>query len=412
VGALGASINSRTGMGRTITITSGKGGVGKTNVSLNLAIQLAAMGKLTCLFDADLGLANINILLGLQPERDLKDVILNGLSIPEVLIRNQMGVDILPGSSGVEALADLPPDKVERLIISFEDMSGYDFVLIDTSAGISKNVIGFCLASPEVVVVITPEPTSLTDAYALLKVLTLNGFKGSVRIIVNQCRDASHAKEVYNKFRAAVAKYLQVNLSPIGMIYQDPKVTDAVRRQTPLMTLYPECSAAKCIRKIAERLVANGTEDSMPSDSAAFWQRWLLLLGSPLKLPERKVKRQEPPAVESTPPTVGEAGPGSTAASVEPAPVVNEPVSIPVPPPSPPETTTVKADGTLPPWVEKLAQSMSVIADELRQFRQVVEGNGKPAQGNGQGAKAKSGSVPEPIALDLEAFLRDRNGAR
>jgi flagellar biosynthesis protein FlhG len=312
----------------------------------------------------------------------------------------------------VEELADLPPDKVERLITSFEEMAGYDFVLIDTSAGISKNVIGFCLASPEVVVVITPEPTSLTDAYALLKVLTLNGFKGNVRIIVNQCRDASHAKEVYNKFRAAVAKYLQVNLSPIGMIYQDPKVTEAVRQQTPLMTLYPECSAAKCIRKIAERLVVNGTEDSMPSDSAAFWQRWLRLLGGPLKLPERKVKRPDAPAVESTPPIVREAGRSSTAVSVEPASVVNEPVSIPVPSPSPLETTTVKADATLLPWVEKLAQGMSVIAEELRQFRQAVEGNGKQAQGNGHGAKTQPGSVPEPITLDMEAFLRSRNGAR
>jgi flagellar biosynthesis protein FlhG len=399
-------------MGRAITITSGKGGVGKTNVSLNLAIQLASMGKLTCLFDADLGLANINILLGLQPELDLKDVILNGLSISEVLIRNQMGIDILPGSSGVEELADLPPDKVERLITSFEDISGYDFVLIDTSAGISKNVIGFCLASPEVVVVITPEPTSLTDAYALLKVLTLNGFNGSVRIIVNQCKDASHAKEVYNKFRAAVAKYLQVNLSPIGMIYHDPKVTEAVKRQTPLMTLYPECNAAKCIRKIAERLVANGTGDSMPSDSPAFWQRWLRLLGAPLKLPERKVKRPEPSAANSAPLTATEAEPSPTAAPVEQAPVLNQPVSVPVTPPLPVETNMGKTDAALLPWVEKLAQSMSVIAEELRQFRQLVEGNGKPAQGNGQGAKVQCETIPEPIVLDVEAFLRGRNGAQ
>jgi flagellar biosynthesis protein FlhG len=311
----------------------------------------------------------------------------------------------------VEELADLSPEKVKRFITSFEDLSGYDFVLIDTSAGISRNVIGFCLASPEVVVLITPEPTSLTDAYALLKVLTLNGFKGSVRIIVNQCRDASHAKEVYNKFRAVVAKYLKVNLNPIGMIYQDPKVTQAVKHQTPLMTLYPECSAAKCIRKIAERLVANGAEDSMPSDGTAFWKRWLRLLGSPLKLPERKEKRPEAPAVEIAPPTVTEGDPESTAASVEPAPVVSDPVPIPVTAPSPPEATTAKTDAALLPWVEKLAQSMSVIAEELRQFRQVVEGNGKSAQGNGQGAETHSGNVPEPVVLDLEAFLRSRNGA-
>jgi flagellar biosynthesis protein FlhG len=399
-------------MGRTIAITSGKGGVGKTSVSLNLAIQLAAMGKLTCLFDADLGLANINILLGLHPERDLKDVILNGLTISEVLIRNQAGVDILPGSSGVEELANLSPEKVRRFISSLEDLSGYDFVLIDTSAGISRDVIGFCLASPEVIVLITPEPTSLTDAYALLKILTLNGFKGSARIIVNQCRDASHAKEVYNKLRAAVAKYLKVNLSPIGMIFQDPKVTEAVKRQTPLMTLYPQCSAAKCIRKIAERLVTNGKEDLVASDATAFWQRWLRLLGGPLKLPDRKEKRPEAPVVEIAPRAVMEAGPESTAPPVEPAQMVNEPVPVAMPAPSPPEAHTVKTDAGFPPWVEKLAQSMSVIAEELRQFRQVVEGNGKSAQGNGQGPKAQSGKVPEPIALDMEAFLRSRNGAR
>jgi len=399
-------------MGRTITITSGKGGVGKTNVSLNLAIQLAAMGKLTCLFDADLGLANINILLGLQPERDLKDVVLNGLDIAEVLIRNQMGIDILPGSSGVEELADLSPEKLERLITSFEGMAGYDFILIDTSAGISKNVIGFCLASPEVVVVITPEPTSLTDAYALLKVLTLNGFKGSARIIVNQCRDASQAKEVYNKFRAAVAKYLKVDLNPIGMIYQDPKVTEAVKRQTPLMTLYPESGAAKCIQKIAERLVANGREDSMPGDATAFWKRWLRLLGGPLTLPERKVKRPEAPSGEITPPTVLRARSDSTAASVEPSPMVNEPASIPDTAPSSQEATAIKTDAALLPWVERLAQSVSAIAEELRQFRQSVEGNGKPPRGNGNGAKTPSAKVPEPIVLDMEAFLRNRSGGR
>jgi len=150
----------------------------------------------------------------------------------------------------------------------------------------------------------------------------------------------------------------------------------------------------------------------MPSDSAAFWQRWLRLLGGPLNLPERKVKKPEPPAVESAPSPVRESGPVSTGSPVEPAPVVNEPVSIPVTASSPLETTTERADAVFLPWVEKLAQSMSVIAEELRQFRQAVEGNGKPAQGNGQGTKVQGKLVPEPIALDLEAFLRDRNGAQ
>ena len=133
-------------MTRTITITSGKGGVGKTNISVNVALHLASLGYRTCLFDADLGLANINILLGLSPEYNLEDVISDRHSLQDIIIRNYKGIDIIPGSSGVEEMANLESDQVDHLIQSFSELDGYDFLLFDTSAGVSRNVLAFCLS--------------------------------------------------------------------------------------------------------------------------------------------------------------------------------------------------------------------------------------------------------------------------
>ena len=183
-------------MTRAITVTSGKGGVGKTNISLNIALRLSSLGHKTCLFDADLGLANINILLGIRPTYDIQDLIDNRQTLQNVLFSSH-DIDILPGSSGVEELANLAPDKISALLQSLTPLSKYDFLIFDTSAGIAKNVIAFCLSCPEVVVVITPEPTSLTDAYALLKVLSANKYKGSIKVVVNQCPDIKAAKSGY-----------------------------------------------------------------------------------------------------------------------------------------------------------------------------------------------------------------------
>ena len=135
-------------MARTITVTSGKGGVGKTNLSTNLSLHLAALGHRTCVFDADLGLANINILLGLYPEHTLEDVILNEQPLSSIIIRNHLGIDIIPGSSGVEKIANIDSEHVDALIKSFSLLEDYDFLLFDTSAGVSKNVVSFCLSSP------------------------------------------------------------------------------------------------------------------------------------------------------------------------------------------------------------------------------------------------------------------------
>ncbi|RLB18632.1 MAG: MinD/ParA family protein, partial [Deltaproteobacteria bacterium] len=273
-------------MPRIITITSGKGGVGKTNISLNVALYLASEGHRTCLFDADLGLANINILLGLQPEYTLKDLILDGRTIDDIIIRDYKGIDILPGSSGVEQVANLDPSRTQELIGALSQLEDYDFLLFDTSAGISKNVISFCLATLELVVIITPEPTSLTDAYSLVKVLSMNGYQGKLQVVVNQCKDFSAAKSVYNKFRGAIQKYLGMQVYALGVVFEDPKVVEAVKQQEPLLIRYPGSLASQCIRKIGQKLL-DGTDEELSSVQVeGFWKRWLGVIQGPLKLKE------------------------------------------------------------------------------------------------------------------------------
>ena len=286
---------SRSHTTRTITITSGKGGVGKTNISVNLALHLATLGYRTCLFDADLGLANINILLGLNPDHDLEDVISNRHSLQDIIIRNYNQIDIIPGSSGVEKMANLESAQVEQLIRSFSELDAYDFLLFDTSAGVSRSVIAFCLASSEVVLVITPEPTSLTDSYALLKILSLNGFKGKAKIVVNQCQSVSIAKLAYNKFKGAVQKHLAMDVMPLGIIMQDQKVLEAVAAQQALILLYPKSNASKCIKNITKNLLKIPPEDLEISSMLSFWTKCLQVMKSPFLTVSKKGKKRIEP---------------------------------------------------------------------------------------------------------------------
>ena len=278
---------------RIITVTSGKGGVGKTNISVNLALHLAALDNRVCLFDADLGLANINILLRLDTEHDLEDVILERRSLQDVMIRDYKGIDIIPGSSGVEKMANLEDEQVEQLAGSFSELEGYDFLLIDTSAGISKSVLAFCLASSEIMLIITPEPTSLTDAYALLKVLALNGFNGAVRTVVNHCKSIKVAKLVYSKFKKTVKKYLHVDIKLLGIVIQDQKVTEAVKTQQALISIFPDSAASKCIKNLAKNLLGHHPENLQSSGMASFWNKCLQLMKSPLNINGLAKKKKE-----------------------------------------------------------------------------------------------------------------------
>ena len=257
---------------RVLAVASGKGGVGKTNISVNLGLALAKEGYRPCIFDADLGLANINILLGIEPDYSLEDVISGERDLNEIIVRDYHGVDIIPGSSGIEKVANLEKEAIDKLTSSLSTLDSYDFLIFDTSAGISKHIIAFCMAASELLLVITPEPTSMTDAYALLKVLYLNNYEGEVKIIVNQCKDKNQAKEEYSKFYSAVKKFLNKKVSPAGILVSDSKVGESVKQQEPFFLKYPESNASKCMRFIVENLVLKEPAEEVRQDMSSFWK--------------------------------------------------------------------------------------------------------------------------------------------
>ena len=264
-------------MARIITITSGKGGVGKTSISLNLSLALAAEGFKVCLFDADLGLANVNILTGLYPKKDLESVISGQFSLTDILIKDYQGIDIIPGSSGVEKLADLTRTETGTLISAFLDLDAYDFFVFDTSAGISSQVLSFCMASHEIILVVTTEPTSLTDAYSMLKVLSKYGYDCPVKVIVNQVTSGKAAQKAYARLKQTVGRFLSAKIQPLGIIASDKNVRASVISQTPFFILFPDTVASRCISAIAEKLIKTQREtQDIPLEF--FWDNCLSFL--------------------------------------------------------------------------------------------------------------------------------------
>lgn len=411
---------------RTVTVTSGKGGVGKTNLCINLALHLSALGRRTCIFDADLGLANVNILLGLDPEYTLKDVIMGDRVLQDIIIRDHRGVDIIPGSSGVEEMADLDPDRMEGLTAAFSGISGYDFMLFDTSAGISRNVLSFCLASSEVLLVITPEPTSLTDAFALIKVLSLNGFEGRARVVINLCRDAASARKVYKKFGGAVAKYIGMEVLPLGVVYRDDQVTEAVKRQEALVSIYPDAAASRCIRKIAERLSTDSTASLEGFDPERFWSRWFGLMNGSWDLGGDRVRKKERgpqsgPSLEKG----GNRGAGEMQRGMNPSETPDDPGLEEGSPLKGPRRGGSEFPGEMEKggagpfhgaplsMIEKVIDSLSAISGELSLVRKALEGNCRIPREEGSRDKIPAERPrPKAVRLDPQAFLerRGRNG--
>ena len=238
-------------MSEVIVFTSGKGGVGKSNLCLNTALQLTALQYRSCLFDGDLGLANVNILLGIEQEYTLDDLLFNDKSIDEILVHTGYGFDIIPGSSGVEQIANLTAEQLQTLIAALTSVADYDYFLIDTASGISRSVISFCMAAQQTVIVITREATSLTDAYAFIKLGAAAGMSKRVSIVANQAPNVLEGEKTYKTLLKACENFLRLTPPLAGIVRQDPRVKDCIRAQTPILTRSPNTEAAQDVESIA-----------------------------------------------------------------------------------------------------------------------------------------------------------------
>lgn len=235
-------------------VTSGKGGVGKTNISVNLALVLQELGNKVLLIDADLGLANIDIITGMYPEYDISHILSEGKSIKEVLLHGPLGLTILPGASGLCNLADISMLDLNTLINAFNSIAeNFDILIIDTSAGISKNVLNFIRSADEAIVVTTLEPSSITDAYAIIKLIHEDVDK--INVIVNRTSNSSDADFTAKKLLRVSSKYLGINIVYLGFLFEDKAVNLSNMDQTPFYLKYPNSRATRCIKSIGSKLV-------------------------------------------------------------------------------------------------------------------------------------------------------------
>lgn len=241
---------------RVIAVTSGKGGVGKTSLSVNLAISLAQTGQRVSIFDADLGMANVELLMGLVPPYSLYEVLYGDKTVDEVTVQGPLNINIIPGGSGFLEMANMDRTRRQQLLIMLNNFSSrYDFVIIDTGAGINKNVLGFVAAAGEVIVMITPEPTSLTDAYALIKVLDNFKVHSEVNVVVNQALDRREAMRTIGKVQAAVNRFLKIKLNVLGWIPADKIISHSIKSQQPFLLANPDAPASRSVAGITEVLL-------------------------------------------------------------------------------------------------------------------------------------------------------------
>lgn len=260
---------------KVITITSGKGGVGKTNITINLAVALSKLGYRVVVIDADLGLANVDVALGTMPKYSLVDVIKNGKNVLDVLCTGPNKVKFISGGSGVEELTRLTQMELENFVrnIALLDKIA-DVILIDTGAGISENVIRFVMAADDVVVITTPEPTATTDAYALIKAIGVRNKNKSIRLIINRTETAIEAQTAMQKLNNVSKKFLDVKLQFLGYVTNDTFVSKAVKQQKPFIMLYPECIASKNLSEIAKKIMKNPANVSKDSGIKGFFNRF------------------------------------------------------------------------------------------------------------------------------------------
>ncbi len=241
-----------------VTITSGKGGVGKTSFIINYGIALAKRGKRVVLLDADLGMANVDVLMKINPKYNLIDVIEGSKQLSEIITDAPGGLKLIPGGSGIQDLANLTTSQFYRITSGFDYLeNNFDYVLIDTGAGLSKNITNFIFSSDETIIITTPEPHAITDAYSIIKVVLDKNRDISLKLIINKCETPQEGEAVLNKITGVVRNFLNYSMTPCGCILESKVVSRSLKEQVPLCISYPTSDVARCIEAIADAELGN-----------------------------------------------------------------------------------------------------------------------------------------------------------
>jgi len=259
-------------MATVIAFTSGKGGVGKTNIATNLGLALSSRSEKVCLFDADTGLANINILMGITPELTIEHVLKGEKSIEDIILKLPSGISIIPAASGIQQCTDLDSQQIQRLTTSLVTLEkNFDYILIDTAAGIDSNVLDFVASAQYRIIVITPEPTSLTDSFALLKMLIIRGKKKAIFVLVNQVKDYPSSQAIFKRFQQAVKSFLKIDIYFLGYLTTDKYLNKAVSQQIPVVLAYPASPVSCGIASLADIIKRQFRNDKHQPFFSQYW---------------------------------------------------------------------------------------------------------------------------------------------
>jgi len=240
---------------KVIAVSGGKGGVGKTNVSLNTSIALAQSGKKVLVLDADLGLANVDVMLGLRVQRNLSHVLSGECELDDIIIKGPAGINIIPATSGTQSMVDLTPNEHAGLIRAFSDMqTEFDILIVDTAAGISDMVLSFCRASQDVMLVVCDEPTSITDCYALMKLLSRDHDIFKFKVVANMVRSAKEGQQLFEKLSKVSERFLDVSLELIGVVPFDENIRKSVRKQKAIVEAFPDSPASLGFKSLANKI--------------------------------------------------------------------------------------------------------------------------------------------------------------
>lgn len=263
---------------RIITVTSGKGGVGKTSTSINLAIQFRLQGKSVIIFDADFGLANIEVMFGAIPKYNLTDLVYRGKDLQDIIVKGPMDIGFISGGSGVTNFSDLSKDQIMYLVYKIKELESMaDVIIIDTSAGISSSVMDFLVISNEILLVMTPEPTSITDSYSLLKALNKHGDfdrdTTKIKVVTNKVKNYEEGINIYNKINVVVSKFLKMDIEFLGIIDSDENMSKSIIQQKPICIAYPNSKASHSYKELADKLLNMKINDEKESGLVVMFLR-------------------------------------------------------------------------------------------------------------------------------------------